>query len=94
PDPVQRDRMRWMIVCEAKRGEIERRGVISGTDVYGLTAAAIRRGAVIAAGKGFGARGALAPSQAFDPTDFLRSLDGFDLRWNVEGVEKLIPVEA
>jgi short subunit dehydrogenase-like uncharacterized protein len=94
PDPVQRDRMRWMIVCEAKRGEIERRGVISGTDVYGLTAAAIRRGAVIAAGKGFDARGALAPSQAFDPTEFLRSLDGFDLRWNVDGVEKLIPVEA
>ena len=56
-----------MIVCEAKRGEIERRGVISGADVYGLTAAAVSLGAILAAGKGFEKRGALAPSQAFDP---------------------------
>ncbi len=44
PTPAQRERMRWMIVCEAKRGEVERKGVISGKDVYGLTAAAIRQG--------------------------------------------------
>jgi short subunit dehydrogenase-like uncharacterized protein len=94
PTAAQRDRMRWMIVCEAKRGEIERRGVVSGKDVYGLTAAAIRQGALIAAGRGFDARGALAPSQAFDPKDFLGGLEGFDVRWNVEGVESPLPVEA
>ena len=43
----------WMIVCEAKRGEVERKGVISGRDVYGLTAAAIAQGAMIAARRGF-----------------------------------------
>ena len=94
PTPEQRARMRWMIVCEATRGEIERRGTISGRDVYGLTAAAIGRGAMIAADRGFGGRGALAPSQAFDPKDFLGGLEGFDLRWDVEGVESPLPVEV
>jgi short subunit dehydrogenase-like uncharacterized protein len=94
PSPEQRERMRWMIVCEARRGEVQRRGIISGKDVYGLTAAAIRQAATIAAGRGFDARGALAPSQAFDPKDFLTGLDGFDVRWNVEGAESPLPVEA
>jgi short subunit dehydrogenase-like uncharacterized protein len=94
PTPAQREAMQWMIVCEAKRGEVERRGVIRGRDVYGLTAAAICRGALIAAGSGFGARGALAPSQAFDPKAFLAGLDRFDVRWDVEGAETPLPVEA
>ena len=94
PTLAQRERMRWMIVCEATRGEVEQRGTISGKDVYGLTAAAIRQGALIAAGRGFDARGALAPSQAFDPTDFLAGLDRFDVRWNVERIESPLPVEA
>jgi hypothetical protein len=68
--------------------------VISGKDVYGLTAAAICNGAVIAAGQGFEGRGALAPSQAFDPKDFLESLGRFDVRWNVEGIETSLPIEA
>ena len=94
PSPEQREGVRWTIVCEARRGEVERRGVISGKDVYGLTAAALRQGALIAAGKGFEGRGALAPAQAFDPTDFLTGLDRFDVRWNVEGIELPLPVEA
>jgi short subunit dehydrogenase-like uncharacterized protein len=94
PTPARRERMGWMIVCEAKRGEIERRGVISGKDVYGLTAAAISQGAMIAAGRGFKGRGALAPSQAFDPKDFLGGLDRFEVRWNVDGLESPLPVEA
>jgi len=94
PTAGQRDRMRWMIVCEAKRGEVERRGAISGKDVYGFTAAAISRGATIAAERSFDGRGALAPSQAFDPKDFLGGLDRFDVRWHVEGVESTLPVEA
>jgi short subunit dehydrogenase-like uncharacterized protein len=92
PTPAQRERMRWMIACEARRGEVVRKGVISGKDVYGLTAAAIRQGAMIAARRGFDVRGALAPSQAFDPKDFLGGLDRFDLRWSVEGVESPLPV--
>jgi short subunit dehydrogenase-like uncharacterized protein len=94
PSPEHRARVRWTIVCEARRGEVEQRGVISGRDVYGLTAAAICQGATIAAGEGFAGNGALAPSQAFDPKDFLAGLDGFDLRWTVEGVDSPLPVEA
>jgi short subunit dehydrogenase-like uncharacterized protein len=94
PTPAQRERMRWLIVCEAKRGELRRKGVISGKDVYGLTAATIRQGAMIAARRGFAARGAVAPSQAFDPKDFLDGLDGFDVQWSVEGVESRLPVGA
>ena len=94
PSPEQRGRMRWMIVCEAKGGEVERRGVISGKDVYGLTAAAIRQGAVIAGGRSFSARGALAPSQAFDSKDFLDGLGDFEVRWTVEAPGTAVPVEA
>jgi short subunit dehydrogenase-like uncharacterized protein len=94
PSAEQRERMLWTIVCEARLGEVERLGLISGKDVYGLTAAALCNGAMIAAGRGFEGRGALAPSQAFDPKDFLARLDGFDVRCNVEGVELPLPVEA
>jgi short subunit dehydrogenase-like uncharacterized protein len=94
PSAEQRGRMLWTIACEARRGEVERRGLISGRDVYGLTAAALCQGAMIAARRGFKGCGALAPSQAFDPKDFLAGLDRFDVRWTVEGVELPLPVEA
>jgi short subunit dehydrogenase-like uncharacterized protein len=94
PSPEQRARMRWTIACEATAGGRVRRGLISGRDVYGLTAAAICQGAMLAAGRGFDARGALAPSQAFDPTSFLGGLDRFDVRWSVEGAGTPLPVEA
>ena len=94
PNAEQRDRMRSMIVCLAKQGETERLGVVSCRDVYGLTAAAITQGAMIAAGRSFDARGALAPSQAFDPKDFLAGLERFDVRWSVEGADSPLPVEA
>jgi short subunit dehydrogenase-like uncharacterized protein len=94
PSAEQRERMLWTIVCEARLGEVERRGVISGRDVYGLTAAALCQGAMIAARRGFEGRGALAPSQAFDPKEFLAGLDRFDVRCTVEGVEIPLAVEA
>lgn len=84
PTPRQRTAMRFVIVCDAARGEERSRGVISGRDVYGLTAAAVSQGALIAAGRGFSAAGALAPSQAFDPENFLGGLEGFELRWQVD----------
>jgi short subunit dehydrogenase-like uncharacterized protein len=92
--PEQRERMTWMIVCEAKRGEMERKGVISGKDVYGLTAAAISRGAILASRRGFEGRGGLAPSQAFDPKSFLTGLGRFDVRWQIFESRQPEPVEA
>jgi short subunit dehydrogenase-like uncharacterized protein len=83
PTLEQREAMRWMIVCEAQQGEELRQGMISGKDVYGLTAAAISRGAILAARRGFEARGAVAPSQAFEPEEFLKALKRFNVRWHL-----------
>ncbi len=92
--PEQRERMTWAIVCETKRGEVERKGVITGRDVYGLTAAAIAQGARLAAHKGFEGRGGLAPSQAFEPKAFLEGLDRFDVRWRIFETHVPVAVEA
>lgn len=92
--PEQRERMTWAIVCEAKRGEVERKGVIAGRDVYGLTAAAIARGALLASQRGFESRGGLAPSQAFDPKDFLDGLDRFDVHWRIFETNVPVAVEV
>ena len=94
PTPEQREKMRWTIVCEATSGEVARKGVVSGKDVYGLTAAAVVRGAVIAAGRGFEASGGLAPSQAFQPKSFLGDLERFDLDWQVFETHVPVPIEA
>jgi short subunit dehydrogenase-like uncharacterized protein len=94
PTPDQRAAMRFTIVCDATRAEERSRGVISGRDVYGLTAAAVSKGAMIAAGRGFSAGGALAPSQAFDPEDFLAALDEFELRWQVDRPKESVGAAA
>ena len=75
---------RFTIVCEVKRGRRSRRGTVNGRDVYGITARLVTRGARICAGKGFHGKGFLAPSQAFDPREFLSDLDEFSLEWRVE----------
>jgi short subunit dehydrogenase-like uncharacterized protein len=92
--PEQREKMTWAIACEAKRGEVERKGVITGRDVYGLTAAAIVQGAMLASRKGFEARGGLAPSQAFDPKSFLTGLERFDIRWQIFETNVPVAVEV
>lgn len=81
-----------MIVCEAKRGPHVRRGVISGTDVYGLTAAAVCRGAILAARPGFHNMGALAPAQAFAPKDLLKALGRFEVSWQLSETDVPEPV--
>ncbi len=92
--PEQRERQSWAIVCEAKRGEIEREGVITGRDVYGLTAAAIVQGALLTSRRGFEGRGGLAPSQAFDSKHFLEGLERFDVHWRVFEANAPVAVEV
>jgi len=75
---------KFTIVCEVKRGKRMRRGTISGRDIYGLTARLVTKGAVTCAGRGFGGKGFLAPSQAFDPREFLSDLEDFSVEWRVE----------
>ncbi|MEX0620496.1 MAG: saccharopine dehydrogenase NADP-binding domain-containing protein [Solirubrobacterales bacterium] len=73
----------FVIGCEAVAGTSISRGEITGSDVYGLTAALIVKGALIAASGGITASGALAPSQAFEPESFLRDFERFSLEWRV-----------
>jgi short subunit dehydrogenase-like uncharacterized protein len=94
PTPEQRAACHYTIVCEVRRGKEVRRGSLSGTDPYGITAALIARGAVAAARGGFKRMGALAPAQAFDPKEFLDGLERFQLRWQVDRSERRVAVEA
>lgn len=73
PEDLRR-KMRFTIVCEAVQGSRRRRGVVSGSDAYGLTARTTVAGALECVRPGYERSGALAPSQAFDPREFLRSL--------------------
>ncbi len=84
PDPEARRSAHWMIVCEARADGATRRGVVSGTDVYGLTAATTVEGALRLATEGYERSGALAPSQAFDPAGFLDALADFGVALEVD----------
>ena len=74
PSEQNRRRSRFVIECEARGAGGHRRGHVSGSDPYGLTARTTVEGALRCAVPGYDRRGALAPSQAFDPADFLDSL--------------------
>lgn len=83
--PEGRRGTRFAIGCEIHSSGSLRRGRMTGTDVYGLTAALVVKGALAATGGEIAATGALAPAEAFDPEDFLDGLDSrFDLDWAVE----------
>jgi short subunit dehydrogenase-like uncharacterized protein len=94
--PSEKDRRaaRFKIVCDVRSRDTERRGVITGSDVYGLTAASIARGAIIAGSRGFRGLGALAPAQAFDPSGFLAGLERFDVSWNLGETREPKPAPA
>jgi short subunit dehydrogenase-like uncharacterized protein len=79
--PEARMQSEFTIACVVRAGSEVRRGQIVGRDVYGLTAAMIVKGAMIAASGGVTATGALAPSQAFDPESFLEGFERFGLHW-------------
>jgi short subunit dehydrogenase-like uncharacterized protein len=74
PSEQSRRRSRFVIECEARGPGGTRRGHVTGADPYGLTARTTVEGALRCAGPGYERRGALAPSQAFDPADFLDAL--------------------
>ena len=84
PDEDARRAAAFTIVAHA-RGEDGRsaRGVVRGTDVYGLTAVALVHGAESMAGPGYDRAGALGPAAAFDPTAFLNRLGDHGLSWEL-----------
>jgi short subunit dehydrogenase-like uncharacterized protein len=94
PSESDRAAARFTIACDVIRGQRTRRGLIRGSDVYGLTAAAIVQGALIASQGGITRSGALAPSQAFGVEEFLGRLRRFDVDWNLDEERATVPAEA
>jgi short subunit dehydrogenase-like uncharacterized protein len=84
PSDQDRQRSRFMVSCEARVGTRSRRGVVTGRDVYGLTAVTTSHAALLAAAPGFDRTGALAPAQAFDPAAFLTALADTGVEYEVE----------
>ncbi|HEX2466757.1 MAG TPA: saccharopine dehydrogenase NADP-binding domain-containing protein [Solirubrobacterales bacterium] len=74
PRPEDRREAHFDVVCEAIAGASRRLGTVSGRDVYGLTARSTVEGAVRCATAEFDRSGPLAPSEAFDPHEFLASV--------------------
>jgi short subunit dehydrogenase-like uncharacterized protein len=84
PSDEDRKRARFMVCCEARAGARSRRGVTTGTDVYGLTAVTTSHAALLTAAPDYDRAGALAPAQAFDPGDFFTALADFGVEVDVE----------
>jgi short subunit dehydrogenase-like uncharacterized protein len=72
----------WTIVADA-RGEdgSSARAVVSGKDVYGLTAVILVQAARLLSAPGYDRSGALGPSAAFDPVAFLNFLGDHGVSW-------------
>ena len=77
PSEASRRKSRFTVVAEARGPGGEGRAVLTGSDVYGLTALLIVRGAqALIAGEARG-RGVLAPAEAFDARTFAGRLEPF-----------------
>ncbi len=87
PRPEERSTDSFCFAVESigrLRGEQVRRiGVISGSDVYGMTAAIASKGAILMSAGDYDKSGVLAPAQAFDPRSFLDYLSGFGVEWKI-----------
>ncbi len=82
PDEASRRGVRWAVAALA-RGEHGRlaQGRVSGSDVYGLTAATIAEGVQRLAAADFAGRGTLAPAEAFDAEELAGALDAHGVRF-------------
>ena len=87
PSEEQRRAARFTIVVIA-RGEDGRtgRGLVSGGDVYGLTAVTAVHSAVMLADSGYDRAGALSPASAFEPLEFLNYLGDHGVSFELDGV--------
>jgi short subunit dehydrogenase-like uncharacterized protein len=90
PDDQTRQRDTFQ-VCVEVRGQRggkagERRIILRGKDVYGLTAAIARQGAVLLTAGRHTATGVVAPAAAFRPKDFLDGLQADGLAYDSAAV--------
>jgi short subunit dehydrogenase-like uncharacterized protein len=87
PGETDRKAVSYTIVCEASGPSGHRRGVVRGSDVYGITAVTTVEGALRMAAPGYDRKGALAPAEAYDAADFLDTLAEHGIRWSVEDLD-------
>lgn len=74
PDEARRAKTRFVVVAEAHGPNGSRRVVLRGSDVYGLTALLVARGAEALRDGAARGSGALAPSEAFDARALIEKL--------------------
>jgi short subunit dehydrogenase-like uncharacterized protein len=77
PDERRRAKARFAVVAEARRPAGGRRVTLMGSDVYGLTALLIARGAQALANGEIRGTGALAPAEAFDARELIDDMSPF-----------------
>lgn len=84
PDEKARRAGQWLMMAQATSSSSGRRarGVVRGTDGYGVTAVIAAEGARLLASGGLKA-GVLAPAQAFDAAGFLETLAPYGVRWQI-----------
>lgn len=86
PSEDSRARVRFTIVALA-HGEDgrTRRGVVTGGDVYGLTAVTAVHGAALMAEPGYDRGGVLSPASAYDAAAFLAALAEHGVAYELDG---------
>lgn len=83
PGEGDRKAVSYTVVADAIAPAGARRGVVRGSDVYGITAAITAEAALRMAAPNYERSGALAPAQAFDPAGFLDALRGHGVSYQV-----------
>jgi short subunit dehydrogenase-like uncharacterized protein len=93
PPDDRRQRSRFVVVVLA-HGEdgTTGRGVVHGSDVYGVTAASAVHAASLLAAEGHGRIGVLSPASAFEPTAFLDFLGDHGLSYELDRVAEAAAV--
>jgi short subunit dehydrogenase-like uncharacterized protein len=93
PSEEQRRRSRFTVAVLAHgEGGATGRGVVSGGDVYGLTAASAVHAASLLADEGYDRTGVLSPASAFEPTAFLDHLGDHGLTYELDRVAEAAAV--
>jgi len=85
PPEDERRAVAYTLVADAvpADGSPARRGVLRGTDVYGITAVTTAHAAGLLADPGYDRAGALAPAEAFDARAFLDALGEHGISYEV-----------
>lgn len=83
PTEEQRARGRWTVLAEARSGDKWRNVVMTGTDVYGLTAETLAAGAIELASNASHDSGVIAPTQVIPAAALRRELEATGVKIDI-----------